>query len=515
MSERPKPAGSRLTSNTLMARNVYINIIGQVLPIPAAIVAVPLLVKDMGTDRFGVLALAWVVMSYFGLFDFGMGRATTRFVAEHHARDDLEALPPLVWSSVLFHACLGVLGGGLLAGLTPWLTGSFLNIPAALTDETRTTFYLLAVSVPLVVTTAALRGVLEATQRFDMINVVKVPASMLNYLGPLPILVFTDSLVAVVGVLVFSRSAELLAHLFFCLRALPVLSSGFRFNAALLRPLLSFGGWLTASTFMGPSIASIDRFIIGASVSLSAVALYTTPYEVITKLTIFSASLLSVLFPTFSALNVNRAHELRRLYLRALKYLLVLVAPIVGVLLALSYDLLSLWVTPEFARDSAPVAKWLAIGILIIVLAQVPVTALQGAGRADITAKLQLAQLPFYALAVWYLAGSVGIVGVAVAWMVRAAVDAVLLFVAADKLLPLSVEAPADRFFWPSIVVVCGFLLLFLGIGSESIGGIVPKLVATGALLGAFMLWEWLFFLGPADRRALVKSANLRKGASE
>ncbi len=205
---------------------------------------------------------------------------------------------------------------------------------------------------------------------------------------------------------------------------------------------------------------------------------------------------------------VNRAAEIRELYLRACKYLLVMVAPVVGVLLALSYELLSVWVTPEFARYSAPVAQWLAVGVLIHGLAHVSFTVLQGIGRADAPAKLQLVELPFYALAVWALIGPLGITGVAMAWTLRAAVDAVVLFVMADRLLLSNDKVAEKHFFWTSAVVICGFLLLFWGTGSLLAGAVVAKLAAVAVLLGFFVLWEWMFFLQQTDRESFLGGAK-------
>ena len=46
------------------------------------VAAVPPLVRLLGVDRFGVLALAWIIVGYFSLFDLGMGRALTKLVAD-------------------------------------------------------------------------------------------------------------------------------------------------------------------------------------------------------------------------------------------------------------------------------------------------------------------------------------------------------------------------------------------------------------------------------------------------
>lgn len=495
-----------MTSGSLLARNTAINLLGQILPVLVAVVAVPLLIKDMGSERFGVLALAWIVTSYFSLFDFGLSRATTKFVAEYHARGEAEAVPELVWSSVALHVCLGTVGGGVLALLTPWLTGRVLSIPADLLDETTVSFYLLAASIPLVVTAAALRGVLEAVQRFDMVNAVKIPASAINYLGPLPVLIFTDSLVAVVSVLVLSRAVVLVAYLLFSVKALPTLVSGLGFSAARLKPMVGYGGWLTVSSFVYPSMVAADRFVIGALVSLSAVTLYVTPYEVVTKLTVVSAGLLSVLFPTFSALAVTREPRLRRLYNRAIRYLLALIVPVIGVLLVLAYELLSLWVTPGFAEGSAPIARWLAVGVLFSIMSHTPLTVLQGIGRADVTAKVQIVQLPLYVLLIWYLAANMGPVGVAIGWTVRSAVDATILLVAAQRLLPVSEGEDKGL---PGLLpqgIIAAFLLTCVVVGSMPLEAV--KLAALAFLFIGVVLWEWLFLLNATDRKILLAQAE-------
>jgi O-antigen/teichoic acid export membrane protein len=66
----------------LLARNTLFNLIGQGLPLVVAVVTIPLIIQGLGIDRFGLLSLAWVVLGYFAIFDLGLGRATTKFVAE-------------------------------------------------------------------------------------------------------------------------------------------------------------------------------------------------------------------------------------------------------------------------------------------------------------------------------------------------------------------------------------------------------------------------------------------------
>jgi O-antigen/teichoic acid export membrane protein len=72
------------------------NLLGNLMPMLTGLLAVPYLVKQLGTERFGLLSLGWILIGYFGLFDFGLGRALTKMVAERWrgGRDDpaLESL---------------------------------------------------------------------------------------------------------------------------------------------------------------------------------------------------------------------------------------------------------------------------------------------------------------------------------------------------------------------------------------------------------------------------------------
>jgi O-antigen/teichoic acid export membrane protein len=77
----------------LVARNTALNIVGRVVPLLVALAAMPYVVRHLGPDRFGLLALAWMVVGYFALFDLGIGPATTKFVAELLGKGEIEKLP--------------------------------------------------------------------------------------------------------------------------------------------------------------------------------------------------------------------------------------------------------------------------------------------------------------------------------------------------------------------------------------------------------------------------------------
>src|SRR5439155_15805088 len=117
---------------TSIARNSLWNLAGQIAPLLLAAFAIPILIRQLGVDRYGVLTLAWILVGYFSLFDLGIGRAITKLLAEKLALGDSDSAANLVWTATFSMLLLGVCFGGVLLAFAPWLTHSLLKIPSSL-----------------------------------------------------------------------------------------------------------------------------------------------------------------------------------------------------------------------------------------------------------------------------------------------------------------------------------------------------------------------------------------------
>ncbi len=175
---------------------------------------------------------------------------------------------------------------------------------------------------------------------------------------------------------------------------LPELGRALAWQRGALGPLLRFGGWMTVTNVVGPLMVTLDRFLIGALVSMTAVAYYATPYEIVTKFWLLPGALMGVMFPAFSAGFEQNRERTALLFGRSVKLLLLVLFPVMLCTIALAQDGLRLWLGAEFAQHSFRVLQWLAVGVFINSLAFVPFSLLQGVGRPDITATLHLIELP-------------------------------------------------------------------------------------------------------------------------
>lgn len=429
-----------MSSGRLLARNSALNLLGQVLPLVVALVTIPVLVRGFGAERFGVLTLAWAAIGYFSLFELGLGRALTQAVAQRLGAGTHDDLPAVTWTALLLLFGLGTVGALALAAATPVLVTRVLNVPPELRNETIQAFWILALSIPLVVTSAGLRGIVEAHQHFGIATILRLPLVLFMFVGPVVALAFSRSLVPAVWILVAGRAVGFLLHLFYCINAYPFLRNGMVLRGAPLGPLMRFGGWSTVTNIVSPMMVTMDRFFVGALLPLAAVAHYVTPYEAVTKALIIPTSLAGVMFPAFAATVASQPDRMAQLYQRSLRVAVLAMFPVVLVAVALAREGLLFWVGPLLPPESALVLQWLAVGVLVNGIAQTPFAALQSAARPDLIAKLHVVELPFYAVATLLLVRAVGLPGVAIAWTLRVTVDAVALLFISRRTLGLSMS---------------------------------------------------------------------------
>ena len=496
MAESSVSGNLHLTSGRLLARNTIWNLAGNAAPLIVALFSIPILIHRMGKDRFGVLTLAWALIGYASLFDIGLGRALTQVVAKKLGSGEEDQVPKVVWTSLLLMFALGTLGAVLVSGVSPWIVHRVLKIPAALQTETLRSFYLLALSIPVVIITAGLRGLLEAHQRFDLVTYLRIPMGAFTFAGPLVVILYSQSLVPVVAMLVAGRFVGCLAHFWLCLRVAPELHRSIAWHTPSAGPLLRVGGWMTVTNVVGPLMVTLDRFVIGATLSLGAVTYYATPYDVVTKLLLIPGAVVGVMFPAFTSCFSGDQERAAFLYGRSVKYVLLALFPIVLLIVALAPNGLTLWLGTDFAQHSTRVVQWLVVGVFANSLALIPFTFVQGVGRPDLTAKLHLLELPAYLALLFCMVHSNGIQGAAIAWTVRTGIDALALFLMARRFLPFSrVQARTKAL--PAAALLILILAAFLQDIPLKLGFLV--LVILGFIPGA-----WYLLLTPEERSSLL-----------
>lgn len=486
-----------LLSGESLARNTMWNALAIGLPLVAAVVALPVLLNTLGTERLGLLGLAWVLIGYLSFLDLGLGRALTQSVAQALGRREHSVIPNHVYTFTFVAGLSGLLGAIALALLAGPLVNDVLRVSVGLRDETVSAFRVLAIGVPVVIISTGLRGVLEAYQRFAMVAAVRAPISALTFLAPVVVSTFTHSLVMICGSLVIVRAVGCIAHAWQCLTVEPSLSRWSAPTGSTAALLLRSGGWMTVSNVIAPLMSYIDRFLVGALISASAVAYYATPFDVVTKVSVIPLAVTGVLFPAFATSFARNGERTQLLLVRGLKYIFLTTLPVVMFVVTFAGEGLRIWLGPEFERTATTAVQLIATGAFFNSLAHVPHSLIQGIGRADLVAKFHLAELPLTILLLWVLVREMGIEGAAVTWVIRTFAE-LIGFMA----IGLRLSLIPGRLTRSGPIYLLGASLALALLGTIS-GGLLTKSALFIAITATLAGITWLRFLDSNERAAV------------
>ncbi|GJG88459.1 hypothetical protein tb265_36400 [Gemmatimonadetes bacterium T265] len=489
---------AELTRGRLLARNVGLNVAGWAVPAVCALLAIPALVRAMGAERFGLLALAWTLVGSFSPFDLGIARALTQALAERVGRADQEDSPEIAWSAWWLMLGVGAAGAFALAAGAPALAGRWLHMSAPMQGEATRSLQLLAVAVPLTVMTSGLRAVLEAGQAFRAVNALRVPLALLTFVGPWVVQPFSHALPASIAVIVCARALIWALHAWVVARSYPSLRRPRLPRTRALRSLWRVAGWITLSTLSNPILVTGDRLLIGAALPMAAFAQYAAVSEIASKLGVVGAVLQPVLFPALTATLVASPRTAAMLFDRGVRATALAVAPAALVLVAFAPEGLRAWLGADLARDAVPVLQILATATFVNTCAQMPFVTLQSAGRPDVPAKFHAVEIPLYLGALWLLLGRFGLLGAAIAFALRILFDTAALYAALPRVVPQ--VGPALR--RAVALMLAGTAVLAACALTHDLA--VRAAFAAGAL-GAFALAATRWLVTP-DERALART---------
>lgn len=426
MGETEKYQG--LTRYNRLSKNIILSLFAKVLPLFIGLFAIPVLISALGEARFGVLALIWVVISYLSMFNLGMSPALVRLISDKIAKQEYTEINKVVWTGVIFISIMGIFAGLVSFGLSNWLVYKVFEIENELKEEAYKALVYTSCAIPFIISASGFRAVMESLQKFNAISFIQGINSFLNYLLPLVIVLYLKNSIewVVLGLL----AVKILVFIFLMVMALNTetsLKKGIHFELGYLKEMIGFGKWVTVSSILGPLMAQLDRYFIGAFLSVKAVTFYSAPLEVLSKTMIIPSAVVAVLFPAFSTLSESSVSRRDKLFLQSNRAVLILLFPILLIVSATAPFGIKAWLGESFVTQSTFVAHVFCIIYFIRGGSYVPSSFLHGVNRPDLTAKFHLLEVVLFILALKYVSGFGTINHIALVALGITAIDTLLL----------------------------------------------------------------------------------------
>ncbi|MHB1047367.1 MAG: lipid II flippase MurJ [Thermoanaerobaculia bacterium] len=451
-------------------------LIGQAFPALIAVASIRVMSRNLDAIDLGVLSLVWLITGYTSSLDLGLARATTRRSAQLVALDDGPGLKSLITSAVVAEFLIGVALAMALSLLAGPLGEAILRSSSSSLSNVTGALRVTAIAIPATLCTSVFLGVLQAQGRFLEASIATSTAASLSFVIPALLSGRPDVVPVSVGAIVGVRWILTLSLAAATVRRMTRGRGEWQLSFGSLVPLLAFGSWVTVTTLIAPLLTFVDRFVVVGWAGIESLPTYSLPFDVVVKLSLVSAAVGTVLFPSIvSSWTRGEQDRTGRLLREATDNVgSILVLPVI-VVVALAVPIIDIWLGPHYNPQAARVLALLGIGVFVNALAQLWFASLQAIGRPDVPALLHLIEVPVH-VAILFLAVIMwGAAGAAIAWTLRVTLDAWLLRRAIVKRV-----LPEDRAILGSSARRQLLIVSLLGVASL----VVESLAPVG--------WRWL-----------------------
>ena len=397
-----------------IAKNVWLNFLGYAVTLTVAFFVSPFVVHRLGNAAYGIWALIQQLVGYSLLLDFGVRIAVTRFLSQHHVCGDRGAIQRLISTACVVAfvpAALIILSGGVAA----YFFSDWFAVPQNLLRSTQLSVLLVAVSMALAGPGSLFTACIVAGSRYDLLTLRNSIFALSRAVLLWTFLSFGYGLLAVAIINLVATLVGLALDMLFARREIPGLRVTFSsFDLPTLYQLLHFSFFAFLISTAVRLVYWSDNIVVGAVLGPAAVTMYAIGGTMVQYARDAMENLTRVYAPLSAQMHaLGMGESLRRLYVTGARIGSLAIIPGTVSFLLTGPAFLTLWMGPEFGRQSGPVMIVLSLTLFFLPLAGIYSHMLYAVNRHQTNGYVAIVEaFSNLALSIW-LVHRLGIVGVA------------------------------------------------------------------------------------------------------
>lgn len=346
------------------ATQIYVTLVG--------ILILPLYLKYMGAEAYGLVGFFTMLQAWFNLLDMGLTPTVARETARFRggAIDALSYCRLLRALQLIFFV-VALLGGGAMFVFSGSVADGWLKVQTLPLAQVQLALQLMAVGVALRWMSGLYRGCISGSERLVWLGGFNAFVATLRFVGVLPVLIWVGHsptvfftyqlLVAVVELAGLTAKA---------LGMFPTVPSGQQLGwspASLftpIKPVLKFSLTIAFTSSVWVMVTQTDKLVLSGILPLAEYGYFTLAVLAASGILIVSGPVSSVIMPRLTVLHAEGKHEeFTRIYRGATQMVSILAGSAAITLAIFSEQLLFAWTGDlQMARKAAPILRLYAIG---------------------------------------------------------------------------------------------------------------------------------------------------------
>ena len=404
----------------MLKRNLIANYLGQGWVALMGLVFIPLYIKFLGIEAFGLIGLFAVLVTWLTLLDMGLtpalGREMARFMAGSHSAESIRDLLRSIEFIAIGMALMIVV---LAASSANWLAGSWLQAEALSVSVVSQAFAIMGLVTALRLVESVYRSSIIGLQRQVLFNMINSVMATIRGAGAVAVLVWVSptiqafflwqGLVSVVTLIALAIATY---------STLPKPNRAGRFSLAAVRAVWRFAGGMMGITFLALLLTQSDKILLSTLLPLSDYGYYTVAALVAGALYMLVTPITQAWYPRLCELQArNDQQGLVRAFHQGAQLVTVIAGSAAIVLIVFSETILYLWTQDRLlASRVAPLLSVLALGNLLNALMWVPYQTQLAYGWTSLALRINFIAVLLIVPAILWATPRYGAIGAAWVW---------------------------------------------------------------------------------------------------
>lgn len=403
-------------------KNIVANFIGRIWSGLIMIILIPLYVKYLGIESYGLVGFYTTLISSLAVLDLGLSttlnRELARFKSENRSANDIRNLTfsfECIYWSIGFLICLVVV---LLAQFIAvhWLKTEHLPL-ATVKNSVMLIGAVIAFQWPISLYSGGLTGL----EKQVLNNVIIVIMTTIRAAGVIIILKYFSPTIS--AFFIWQGITSLLYVLVIrwgLWRKLPTHHKLPKFSMEQIKMIWRFAIGMTGISFVTFFLGQVDKIILSKILPLSLFGYYMLAFSMSSTILMIVAPLSIGFFPRFTALIAAKEQEaLIKLYHQACKLMTACICPVGFILLFFTKDILRIWTHNAVTTENTYlIAQMLVVGMILNALMVLPFNLMTAMGWTKFTFYQNLiAAIILIPLLLW-LTNIYGSIGAAYVWLI-------------------------------------------------------------------------------------------------
>lgn len=294
--------------SSLLKNGLY-NTAGGIIRIGLGIITIPLLIRQLGVEEYGLWTLTSAVIGVVTLAEAGLSTATTVFVAQDLGEEDLNSLSQTLTVTITTMLLMATLAAICLWFGAEQIITLFPQLKPSEQIEVSKAFQIGAFAVWAKLIQQVLVGIEQAYQRYDLMSLIGTINSLLTSIGMLSIVYGGGATLELMQWQALSSIFILLIHIWIVKSLLSTASIQIVWNEkkALEVGKYSFMVWICS--LGGVLFSRADRLIVGSVLGTQMLGVYSAITDVTSQINVMSALPIQPLVPLLGGLMSKKDRQ--------------------------------------------------------------------------------------------------------------------------------------------------------------------------------------------------------------